>query len=73
MQQRIRIGIAVIVLVVAGVAVWLWRTSGRESTETLAELGGIDPGVAQRTILARKTGLSTSLAGTKSPVTPISV
>ena len=48
-------------------------TPGGEAAEQLAEAGGIDRGLAQSSILARKSGLSTRRAGTKSPVTPISV
>jgi membrane fusion protein (multidrug efflux system) len=32
-QPRVRIGFGVLVLAVAGIAVWLWLTAGRESTD----------------------------------------
>ena len=32
-QPRVRIGIAVVLLAIAGVAVWLWVTAGHESTD----------------------------------------
>ena len=47
--------------------------AGGEAAEQLAEPGGVDVRRAQRTILARNSGLSTRRAGTKSPVTPTSV
>ena len=46
-------------------------TPGREAAEELAEAGGSTSRPAQSSILARNSGLSTSRAGTKSPVTPI--